>query len=56
MSGPPDPYRLAYLAAEFCLAESLGRYMCSREPNHEGSHRAESEDGELFDTWPKDEK
>lgn len=47
----PDPYELADLAEQVCLAESADGYVCCEEPNHSGWHRAEA-DGALLDTWP----
>lgn len=38
-----------------CLARSPEGYVCSEEPNHEGWHRAETEDGEVFDVWPPED-
>lgn len=53
MTEPPDPFNLAHLAEDFCLAESQNHYLCGREPGHEGWRRAEdSETHEVWDTWP----
>ncbi|MGE2733828.1 hypothetical protein [Mycolicibacterium vaccae] len=54
-SAPPEVTTLAGIAAEtHCLAESPDGFVCTEEPGHDGSHRAEEEGtGELYDVWPQ---
>ncbi|UXA19528.1 hypothetical protein [Mycobacterium sp. SMC-4] len=50
-----DITTLAGIAAEtHCLAESPDGYACGEEPGHDGWHRAEGSDGQLYDTWPQE--
>jgi hypothetical protein len=47
----PDPYLLADLAEDVCLAENPEGFLCVEKPDHDGWHRATGTEGELYATW-----
>lgn len=46
--------RLGLRKLQYCNAKDpSGIFECTRSPRHEGEHRAEGPDGEVYERWPR---